>query len=243
MRRFPFIVLIVVAAALIIGGAWFLRQKEMVTQAGSGALSPNILDLTSPVNSFAGTVEKKDGNILTVSEQLASKKLTYLIQVNSATSIDVVNILPGQAVPAVTVENLGVGSSVIVRTNTDLRTLRGNQFSAASILLNMVNNIQGIIGGISGNTLTITIPQPPVPLPEGSNQPKSYQIQVTDNTDITKTISGANPLDLPKQEKGAISDLNKGDRVSIATDSDINTSQNLKALTILVSPTSAAIPK
>ena len=124
MRRFPFIVLIVVAAALIIGGAWFLRQKEMVTQAGSGALSPNILDLTSPVNSFAGTVEKKDGNILTVSEQLASKKLTYLIQVNSATSIDVVNILPGQAVPAVTVENLGVGSSVIVRTNTDLRTLR-----------------------------------------------------------------------------------------------------------------------
>lgn len=149
------------------------------------SISSNILYITQPVTSFSGTVEKIEGNTVTITQRVVEQSqiaaplaavntspfptpksitVTYRVLVTDKTQISqsaaFINYLFKTVTPSsvvkLAIKDVKVGQYVTVNSQTDLRTLAGNTFEATAINLPPIaNTINGKIISLEGDILTI----------------------------------------------------------------------------------------
>lgn len=249
---------IIIADAVIVLLVLFIAV-DYVRKGGlvNRSVSPNILYLTQPVNTFSGTVEKIEGNKITVSKKqtfpLPTPKtttVTYYVTVTDKTQMyrfqSPSPIITATA-PKLMAKDIKVGQIITVRTINDLRTMTGNTFEATVVNLPPIANaLNGKIVSLNGNILTIKglafAPGAPPLINLGvaaptAPQEKEYRIIVTPATEISQTsFVPPKPGEMPqppKNEKLAPSDLKKDLRVTVYTDKDVNENSQPTALKII----------
>jgi len=149
------------------------------------------------------------------------------------------------------IKDIKVGSTIMVGSPVDLRTISGNAFDATMINLPQKNNmINGQIASVGEDALTIKA-YSSVMAPAGAAgiamaQPKQieYTIKISSDTEISRMIYTSTP---PKSEKLSISDLKKDVQATIYTDADIAQGTSFTALRIepmisMPAPAMAPIP-
>lgn len=243
----------------------FFIVFDSQTKSRGGAVSKNILALTQPVTFLSGTVEKVEGQTITVSykpmlPQIAnvattlsptpkSVTITYQVAVSDKTTISklvpYISYLFKAISPAppvkLSIRDIKVGQSISVTSMVDLRTLSGNVFEAAAINIPLVNVLYGKIVQLGGNTLTIKAFPPSVPGAAALLKEKEYTIHISSETEISRNnLIGSSP----KPEKLSASDLKKDMQVSVYTDTDVTNGTVFTALRIepLVVASAPALP-
>jgi hypothetical protein len=234
----------------LIGLISLLLAASLLTLRYGQTFSPNTLYLTQIVNTFTGVVEKKEGNVLTVSQTVLTydnkpHKLTYSVLVTKNTSflrppVTVTYLFaPPLSVPdkKYEIEDLVIGSTITISTLSDLRLLKGNTFEAVNIYLSAaVNYFTGEILAIKKDTLTFK-----------TTTNKTLEVGITAQTEISRnavtapTTNGiANPFIATRM---SINDLKKGMQASVFTAEDVLTNKSLTALRIepVIQPISSEI--
>ncbi len=257
--------LILIALAVIIVLVLLLNSK-LVKQSGEKKVSdiklnPDTLYLSSPVTSMDGKLTLIQGNTIAVthhyvlSDAIGNKDVTVRFTVTPQTKI----FRPPTYVPflfksqpannneVLKQSDLKPGMFVAVTTNGDLRVAQSAPYEATSIQITRIaNNITGTISSVSGNTLTITAPQPPYPAsfpPQSPLPAQTYTVSVTPDTEISqKEFNEGAPhqLDASSLVKGAV--------VAVYSAQDVGVERSLTALLITVFdhrpvPSPSAIPK
>ena len=197
------------------------------------SISPNILYLTSPVNSFTGIVEKKEANSITVS-RTAPHKLTYTFVIGKNTSF----LRPPVNVPFLfttpiqvkekkyQLDDVTVGSTVTVSVTSDLRLSELSIVEAHNIFLpNAVNMFTGTIVEIIGQSISFK-----------TAKGKMIAVTINDQTEISRyafTPPQPNQSQSPiRTERLGYTDLKKEMQATVYTDQDILTGINLTAIRI-----------
>ncbi|MCL4339082.1 hypothetical protein M1271_05325 [Patescibacteria group bacterium] len=238
----------------------YFSSKVFKLQKRSGLpISPNILYFTSPTTSFVGRVEKVEGNIVTVSQELTiieptpvlnpnqppppiptpiRQIITYKIEVTKDTTISrpplMINYLfvtptPIQP-PRFSIPDIQNGQTITILTNSDLRILQGNKVVAESIQLPAISNAQnGTITKVEGNIITLQAYSPTSPNPVGNIAPLQRRQYFITVTKDTE-VSQISKSSTP--EKFSLSDLMPGMQINVYTDQDITTTDHLTALRI-----------
>ncbi len=168
------------------------------------------------------------------------KKLTYRVTVGPNTQISrpeamVIYLFPSPPAggfptsltsPKLTISDIKKGQNITISTNTDLRTLADNRFTAVNIRLPpIVNTLTGKIVAIAGNTLTVKARE------------ITYQVTVTANTEISR-FNPMVTLPSPQQpaphqpEKLSLTDLQPNMQITVYTNQDVTATQTLTALRI-----------
>lgn len=170
--------------------------------------------------------------------------------------------LPANNVSKLTVKDIKVGQMITVNTMKDLRTLVGNTFEATNISIPQIaNTLNGKIVSIDGNIMILkgfaVGASLAVPGVASAPQEKEYRVNITSDTEISRT-SFTTPALLkpgempppPKNEKLSTSDLKNDMQVTVYAAEDVTMSQVLTALRIeppqvildvvLISPTPSA---
>jgi len=170
--------------------------------------------------------------------------------------------LPTNNVSKLTAKDIKIGQMITVNTMKDLRTLAGNTFEATNISIPQITNtLNGKIISLEGNIMILKGfamgASLAVPGVETAPQEKEYRVNITSDTEISRT-SFTPPTLLkpgempppPKNEKLSTSDLKNDMQVTVYTAEDVTTSQALTALRIeppqiildvvLISPTPSA---
>ena len=260
----PFIITLIILLLILGLLAVIPVLKKRVLQK---SVSPNILLITQPVLSFSGIVEKVEGNTVTITQKVMEQSqitlplaavnaspfptpksitVTYRVLVTDKTQISqpatFINYLLKTVTPfpvaKLTIKDVKVGQSVTVNSQTDLRTLAGSTFEAATVNLPPITSmLSGKIVGLEENTLTLKAFIPVTSGPMGAGNEKEFTITITQDTEISRmpAIAPAAPGETPqtaKAEKLAPSDLKKDMQVTVYTAEDVTTSQNLTALRI-----------
>lgn len=180
-----------------------------------------------------------------------SKDITFKVKIAPATQITrpvvsipylLISVTP--PVPAkLTISDIKPGQMVSVTTNTDLRTLSGNEFEANFINLpSIINTLSGKITAIGDNIITLRA-FPPVSMydmqAQSAQPPKEeeYRVQITTDTEISRFGPPAPFKEgvMPKPaepEKLSLSDLKSNQQVTVYTDVDVTAMKSFKALRI-----------
>lgn len=267
--------IIIVVGVVVLGILALFMLVDYKNKLNGQTVSQNILYLTQPVISFSGTVEKIDNNFVTISQTIYPTpsviynppyppkftpppiptpiKLSYRVGIDQNTAINrppvnipylFITLTPAPA-SKLTIRDIIIGRSITVSTNTDLRLVTDNQFTATTVSLPaLVTTITGKITNIQGNLLTLkaVVPSagPMMALPAASPVPAKevdYQVKVTNSTEISHmvyntSIAPGGPPTSPKPEKLALSDLKIGASINVYTNEDVILTQNLTALRI-----------
>ncbi|MDD2822490.1 MAG: hypothetical protein PHQ59_00235 [Candidatus Daviesbacteria bacterium] len=254
------IIMVLIAAFL---GGYFLLFKQTPLPAIQ-TTSPNILYLTNPITSFSGKIEAVSGNIITVNREInlpqpnqgllnkaTSKKITYKILIGKNTVISKITskvpyLFKSPVATAsnsvnkqLTNKDLQIGQTIYAISNTDLRTLTGDQLEASVIDISPNEfSINGKINAIKGNELIIrgsasTLLSEIGIVPNAMPQEKNYTITIDQNTEISNSIASNNPAIPSKPEKYLLSDLKKDQLVTIYAEGDMNTDQKFISLRVI----------
>lgn len=185
------IIFVAVILALIVTYSF---RNNYLSLPSTGSVSSNILYLTQPVTSFSGTIDKIEGNSITVSQNMTSqqaapiqitpslsKKITYKIQLTDKTNISRPSAFIPYLLKQITspigpmgqseklnVKDLKIGQVVSANSNIDLRTLKGSQFEATSINVSAKTiSISGKIADVKSNQIIVkAVPNLNFPQPE-----------------------------------------------------------------------------
>ncbi|MFA5932527.1 MAG: hypothetical protein WCV81_05260 [Microgenomates group bacterium] len=179
-----------------------------------------------------------------------TKKITYQVLVTEKTMIiqstnNVPYLLkqttslasPSATSNKLTNKDLKTGQYITVTSNTDLRTLLGNQFEANYISITPnIFSIIGKINKINGNEISVLGTANPAAFPTSTNlqasKEKEYTIIIDQNTEISGSIATNNPTIPSKPEKYSLSDLKKDLQVMIYAEGDVNSNQKTTALRV-----------
>lgn len=223
-------------------------------QTSSGSHSPYILELTSPVYSVSGKIEKISGKTVSITvdrtigtasipsmpgtESEKPKAINFEVVVEDGTQIsqpiDSIAALPtadanSQNTPQMTINDLKVGQVINVMSKTDLR-LGGTKFNAQSITLApKMRSTYGQISAISGNTVTVKS--------FSAAGEQSYILTITNKTTISSQQLNPEPLKAPKVEELEVSDLKVGMSVNVTAESELMAGTAVNATKIDVSIT------
>lgn len=229
-RKNIILCLVVVLISLML---FVLLSNNRGLKVDNKSISPNILYLTSPVNSFTGVVEKKEANSITVS-RTTPHKLTYTFVINKNTSF----LRPPVSVPFLFAtpipvkekkyqfDDVVVGSTVTVSVTADLRLLKMPIVEAHNIFLsNAVNMFTGNIIEIKERSISFK-----------TTKGEEIIVGVNDQTEISRyvfTPPQPNQSQPPiRTERLVLTDLKKDMQATVYTDQDILTGKNLTALRI-----------
>lgn len=145
---------------------------------------------------------------------------------------------PIAAINKLAAKDLKTGQFINISTNTDLRSLSGDQFEATSInLSSKATSVNGRVTAINGGELVIKGFAPTSPMGAAAVNPqtpkeKEYTITVNQDTEISGNASSNDPMKPPKPEKYSLSDLKKDTQITVYTEDDIDLSTKLTALKI-----------
>ncbi len=226
-------------------------NRNMYTSSGSH--SPYILDLTSPIFSVSGKIDKINGKTLTVivdktmgvaavpampgMEESKPKTMTFEVVVEDNTQINQPSDT-GAAIPTpdgnnqskLTVNDLKVGQMVSVTSKTDLR-LGGTKFTAETVsLAPKMRSAYGQISAIAGNNITVK---------SFMNGEQNYILTVTDKTTISRQQLSSDPLKGPRIDEIAVKDLAVGMSVQVIAETELTADKAVNAEKIDVSVTPA----
>ena len=223
----------------ISGNSVWISQSFTLSQAMPGAMMPPAVE--------AG----KAGPSPTALPTPITKVLTFKVNIDQNTQISrpqnyinylLITVTPAPP-PKLTVKDIKAGQMISINTNSDLRTLKSNEFTATSIQLPQVpNTINGKISAISGNTLKVKSSSQPAMMPGTNTSPEppkeiEYTVTVTNDTEISR-YSQVGPakenttFTPPEPEELALSDLKVDMQVTVYTDVDVTSAQKFTALRI-----------
>lgn len=222
---------------LVVLGASLMPKKNSVL--------PDILDVTEPVMSITGVIEKIEGNTfyITKSSPDNTKQITFKITIDKNTTINnPYTFIPYliktdyQPVPQpITFKNLSVGERVSFTTEKDLRTLKSYEFHAVSVNPSAIHTvISGSIKDIRNNILTVVggpLADPDIN-PLTPNPMQEYTVEVDQDTEISRLTSPTHVKDVPAIIQFEKTDLTKNMRVVIYTDVNVKKNTTFKALRI-----------
>src|SRR3989338_323307 len=156
MKKTALIVAFVgIVVLLATGGITLLKSQKSLPSATQVAVSPDIMYITNPVNSFSGKIEKVEADTIEVSQQFtqnfsppavvtpgqtfptpATKSLKYKVKITKNTQISQppvsvpylfnTNVIPTPGKSSV--KNLVAGQYVNITSNADLRTIATYEF-------------------------------------------------------------------------------------------------------------------
>lgn len=192
-----------------------IRGKEDASLPHSPTSTPFNRDITFKVN-------------VTKETRISRPPLSvpyYLQEMNEQTT--------GSAIPAadsgtenLTIKDISAGETVEITSQSDLRTLKNNEFDAAIIVLAPVRNtFRGTVAAVNGMDITVDATDP---------ERASYTFAVTDKTKIVE-ISQTEPPDkngLPALKTLSINDLFPGTEINVYADTDVTLQSGFNALSI-----------
>jgi hypothetical protein len=234
----------------------YSRKRESQQQCVSSPvqndqkMSPYILSITQPVTSFTGTIEKIEGNKITIQENKTFVKnsskipspivntISYQVLISNKTRITqssfslylfkITPTPPQQS--SLSIKDLKIGQPISAEGTVDLRTLKGNEFEATSVDISpKINTFTGTITRIEGNALNIV--GYVLNKQTGVFKKKELTGFMTEETEISHMTSGENGL-VPKAIKYDYPDLKIDIQATIYTDKDITAADDATILRI-----------
>ena len=249
--------LILIGSAILVVIVLFIFIDLMTKSRIAGLpVSPRVVSNTQPVMSFAGVVEKIDGNRMTVSKRQETETIVFQAVVSDKTPIGqlpptvpyLIKKSPPSQVKRVVLKDIRVGQFVTLTSSTDLRLAKTNVFEPTSVTVRPKSIIlDGTIVQISKNILILQA-KPQIILPKifgitpSPAIEKEYTILVSASTEISKKNSAALRQDnldsniTPTSFVPIIvpfSDLKKDMRVIIFTQEDVTLQTKVTALLIV----------
>ncbi|MCL4338507.1 hypothetical protein M1271_02365, partial [Patescibacteria group bacterium] len=217
-------------------------------------LNKNTLYISQPVTSIDGKLTAINGNTITVTHHYVlsasvgdiprdqkSKDVSFQFSVTPQTKI----FRPPTFIPylfkkeqdtsdqILQQNELKTGQFVMVQTNGDLQVTQSIPYRATSIQVTRIaNNVSGTISAVTGTTMTINAPLPPLPAsfpPQTLTSPQTYTVRVTPDTEISQreyNEGAPHQLDM--------SSLTKGAPVAAYTTQDTGVEHTITALLITV---------
>ena len=222
MKKITSLLSILLASFLFLIAGYLIGTKNLVSLpfAQTKRVSPNVLYLTSPINSFEGKVIKVEGNNIWLTKRFTlqqpppptptpdQKEITYKVIVSKDTSINqeysevpylATSITPKPR-PTLTVNDIKVGQYLVVNSKSDLRTLTSPYFEASYINIPaQINSVSGKITQIENNVIYLEATPPryePIEaeaVTDNNLQKVTYAVTVTPETEISAYLSQEAP--------------------------------------------------
>ncbi len=253
-RKVIFIGVIILVVVVVGELIWVLSGRIGIPFISS----PYLLELTQPVYTFSGRVDKVSGNSLTVSSQVAEigssnakpgqsqkmKKISYNVSVDSKTMISrsenqipyiFKNTSVGPAVitsdkSSLSLKDVRAGDHVNITSSTDLR-IAGNGFTASQITIQPLStSINGSITAVNGNELIVRAVAPSESLVTANGPAVNQQPAV--EKDYQVSVDNETEISRSGSPRLNISYLKQGMQVIVYTSEDTANITQVKALRI-----------
>lgn len=226
--------IVVIVAAIVAVAVTF--------QANDGTnspYSPNILDLTQPVNSIRGTIKSISGNTFNVSSMLNDKTVSFTVTIDQNTQTvkpaagrTIFGFLSKEKMEEASSKEIHAGDDVTINSKSDIRLAKTNRIIASSIMLPATNReVAGIVTDVQGNQVTLDA------YPEGgivgsiNSEPvkKTYTISLRDETEYYERSFE----NLGKNTKVDAYSLKPQEQIAILLTSDLHSGKPLEAQALL----------
>lgn len=212
-----------------------------------------LASINQPVFLFEGRIEKINDQTLTITGEPILEipvpasgsanqnvlKLTLQALVTSATEISN-SSLTGTTTKTtkISLADLKINQIVIASSSTDLRGLKGNEFTAESVMVRYIPvfSIGGKVMEIKDNVLTVQTFAPPSldksdsKTPPSSAPEKTYQVAITRDTKYS-ALSSDYP---PKATSITKQDIKIGKDATVLTEDNPNSQTQITALSIIL---------
>jgi|GEM_PF-3361479 len=258
--RLKYVVVLATIVVVLTLIAFSLNWKNQ--PSNTPVVSPDILTITEPVHTVAGTVEGTNGTSFRLRFQPKRRganiqtDLVYEVGVTGATHFEYLperQILPFLASHPTqpetpSLQNLVTGSQVTVTTDADLRTLANSSFQAVTITLTPPQTkLVGQIQSAESGALTINIQAIAYGYAQGLNPTEGTRTLKLNAATQFYAAPAVSPRDQAVRLNTITQDLIKqGDLIYIETDKDFTLSDAVAVRVILlpqrVTPVSSPVP-
>lgn len=226
--------IVVIVAAIVTVAVTFQANDNT-----NSPFSPNIMDLTQPVNSLRGTVKSVNGNTFTLASLLNGKTINFTVTVDKNTQVGrpsagrtIFSFLNKEKMESTASNEMRTGDDVTVNTKNDVRLALQNQVIASAVMLPASEQeIAGIVTDVKGNTITIDA-YPQDGIANSSNpQPvkKTYTVTLRDETSYYERSFD----NIGKNTKVDTMALKPQDQVAVLLTTDLRSGKPLEAQVLL----------